>query len=115
MPRFVVLEHDWPQRHWDFMLETNDMLRTWRLTAPPAPGTAVDAELSFDHRKHYLDYEGPLSEGRGSVLRWDAGVFTWEANTADLVAVVLKGSKLGGKVTITRGAGDQWCLFCHKD
>src|SRR4051794_8490712 len=55
MPRFVILEHDHPVLHWDFMLEVGDVLRTWRLAAPPAAGMTVPAEPSFDHRKLYLD------------------------------------------------------------
>ena len=60
VPRYVILEHDHPARHWDFMLESGDVLRTWRLAAPPRPGGAVAAEPSFDHRRAYLDYEGPV-------------------------------------------------------
>ena len=28
MPRFVILEHDYPQRHWDLMLEGDGVLAT---------------------------------------------------------------------------------------
>ena len=73
MPRFVILEHDHPVLHWDFMLEAGDVLRTWRLSAPPIRGAIVAAERIGDHRRLYLDYEGPVSDGRGNVVRWDAG------------------------------------------
>ena len=69
MPRFVVLEHDHPALHWDLMLEGDGVLRTWRLDAPPEPGKTVRATSSFDHRLIYLDYEGPISGGRGCVCR----------------------------------------------
>jgi hypothetical protein len=69
MPRFVILEHDHPELHWDFMLEAGAVLRTWRLAAPPALGQVVAAAASFDHRLLYLDYEGPVSGGRGTVRR----------------------------------------------
>src|SRR5438874_2539346 len=65
MPRFVILEHDWPTRHWDFLLEAGDVLRAWRLLDEPAPGKAVLAEPNFDHRLLYLDFEGALSGNRG--------------------------------------------------
>ena len=58
MPRFVILEHDHPERHWDLMLEANGVLRTWRLHAAPELGNTVVATPSFDHRLAYLDYEG---------------------------------------------------------
>ena len=68
MPRFVILEHDHPILHWDFMLESGEVLRTWRLAAPPRPGADFSAAPSFDHRRVYLDYEGPIS---GATLQID--------------------------------------------
>ena len=73
MPRFVILAHDHPSPHWDFMLEAEEVLRTWRLGRLPHPGTTLSAEPLPDHRKAYLDYEGPVSGGRGTVARADAG------------------------------------------
>src|ERR1700704_4821039 len=76
MPRFVILEHDHPVLHWDLMLEAGTALRTWRLArAPSAPGEVIDALALPDHRLFYLDYEGPVSGGRGVVKRWDAGEY----------------------------------------
>jgi hypothetical protein len=105
MPRFVILEHDHPDLHWDFMLEAAGVLRTWRLAAPPAVGQAVAAVPSFDHRLAYLDYEGPVSGGRGTVRRWDAGTFTWEADGPEGVVVRLEGRRLSG-VAVLRRVGD---------
>ncbi|MGF1580114.1 MAG: DNA polymerase ligase N-terminal domain-containing protein [Gemmataceae bacterium] len=75
MPRFVILEHDHPELHWDFMLEQGDVLKTWRLFEIPTPGATIPGELSFDHRVKYLDYEGPISGNRGSVVQWDGGIY----------------------------------------
>ena len=75
MPRFVVLEHDHPNLHWDLMLESGEMLATWSLQ-PQAPGAfQCPAKRLPDHRKRYLDYEGEVANGRGSVCRVDAGTF----------------------------------------
>src|SRR4051794_1331121 len=71
VPRFVILEHDPPRRHWDFLLETGRGLASWRLREEPGPGGSVPAEPAAPHRRLYLDYEGPVSGGRGSVVRWD--------------------------------------------
>ena len=71
VPRFVILEHDHPTLHWDFLLEDGEVLRAWRLLAEPGPGAAVAAEPNFDHRRLYLDYEGPVSGGRG-IKPWNA-------------------------------------------
>jgi len=74
--RFVVLEHDSPRgRHWDLMLEHEGKLRTWALAAPPDSPGPIPAEPLADHRLVYLDYEGPISGGRGQVRRWDAGLY----------------------------------------
>jgi hypothetical protein len=110
MPRYVILEHDHPIRHWDFMLEVGEVLRTWRLEAPPSPGQGVRAEASFDHRPLYLDYEGPLSGGRGSVARWDAGTFAWAANTEARVVAHLEGGRLRGTAVLERVASGAWSL-----
>ncbi|HEV2948633.1 MAG TPA: DNA polymerase ligase N-terminal domain-containing protein [Gemmataceae bacterium] len=75
MLRYVILEHDWPQKHWDFMLEVGDVLQTWRLRTAPVANMDISAEKTFDHRLMYLDYEGPVSGHRGSVVRWDAGLY----------------------------------------
>ena len=105
MPRFVILEHDHPFPHWDFMLESREVLRTWRLSALPVPGQAVAAEPIGDHRMAYLDYEGPVSRGRGKVVRWDAGTFEWEEDTAERVVVRLAGEKVRGTVTLNIAGG----------
>ena len=100
MPRFVVLEHDWPTLHWDFLLEAGPVLRAWRLLAEPAAGKDVPAEPNADHRVLYLDYEGPVSGDRGTVRRWDAGTFELVADAPGRVEVKLLGAKLAGRCVI---------------
>jgi len=109
VPRYVILEHDHPVRHWDFMLESGDVLRTWRLAAPPSPGGAVAAEPSSDHRRAYLDYEGPVGGGRGTVTRWDAGTFSWE-QADEGVAVRLEGTRLCGRARVEADGAGGWRL-----
>ena len=100
MPRFVVLKHDHPFLHWDLMLETGDVLRTWRLLEEPNRKKRIAADLLPNHRLKYLDYEGPVSGNRGSVSRWDAGEFeVLEANAARL-DVRFCGQKLSGNVVL---------------
>jgi hypothetical protein len=108
MPRYVILEHDWPVRHWDLMLECGAVLRTWRLAAPPSQGQSASAEALGDHRPAYLDYEGPLSGGRGSVVRWDSGTFEWEADEPGRVVVRLAGERFKGKGVMQQDAGKEW-------
>ena len=110
MPRFVLLEHDHPQLHWDLMLEAGDALRTWRLVEPPRIGTSVQAEASFPHRVYYLDYEGPISKNRGSVTRRDWGEFAWEMDTKDVAAVRVHGQRMAGLLRLERHQGDTWIV-----
>jgi DNA polymerase Ligase (LigD) len=111
MPRFVVLEHDHPELHWDFMLEVGGVLRTWQLAAPPRPGALIPATASFDHRLVYLDYEGPVSGKRGRVVAWDRGTFAGEVDSgADVVEVRLQGQRLHGTARLEREASGAWTL-----
>jgi len=113
MPRFVILRHDAPRGlHFDLMLERGGVLVTWALAEPPEPGLELDAESLPDHRIAYLDYEGPVSGGRGSVTRWDRGEFD-EIEWSDTRRVVeLRGEKLACRATIERvpGGPTQWRL-----
>ena len=101
--RFVILEHRTaPAVHWDFMLEWGEVLRTWSLTQPPAPACKLDATSIPDHRKLFLDYEGPISRGRGTVTRWDSGRFTLVSGREGTIVVELAGRKLAGRATLDR-------------
>src|SRR5271168_476758 len=107
MSRYVILEHDHPVLHWDFMLESGRLLRTWRLESLPAPGKIIAATALGDHRLAYLDYEGPLSGNRGTVTQWDSGEFKPVKQTDEHVEVRLHGRRLNGTATLER-AGATW-------
>ncbi len=110
MPRFVILEHHHHGVHWDFMLESGEVLRTWRLESPPTAGETAGATAIGDHRRVYLDYEGEISGGRGHVVRWDAGEFDWVSDAAGQVAVVLRGGRVTGQIHLVRTESDAWSL-----
>jgi hypothetical protein len=110
MPRYVILEHDHPFLHWDLMLESGEVLRSWRLAAPPQPAKWVTATATPDHRRLYLDYEGPVSGNRGRVLRWDHGTFTWQKTDNDHLAVRLDGVRLRGTAVLQRIDTEEWAL-----
>lgn len=109
MPRFVILEHDYPTTHWDLMLESDSVLRTWRLTRPPQSGEAFDATAICDHRLLYLDYEGPISGNRGRVVRWEWGTFGVLEESARRLVVHLVGKRLDGVFVLECAVGDTWC------
>ena len=111
-PRFVVLRHQ-PgaagrrELHWDLMLEAGGQLRTWALDREPAADTIIAATRLADHRSDYLDYEGPISGGRGEVRRFDHGTYQLLSETSDQLVVRLEGQQLNAQVTIAQLCGEQ--------
>lgn len=72
--------------HFDLMLEVEgaDRLQTWQLERwPLAVGETCAVRELAPHRRHYLDFEGELSGGRGCVARVAAG--HWRAEPDLLV------------------------------
>ncbi len=107
--RFVILQHDHPTLHWDFMLDVGATLRTWRLPTIPANGDML-AEQIADHRLAYLDYEGPVSGGRGAVQRFDRGTYRVEASSDNSLDIVIMGETIRGRVHISRDNAATWRL-----
>ncbi|MEZ6142972.1 MAG: DNA polymerase ligase N-terminal domain-containing protein [Zavarzinella sp.] len=107
--RFSILRHDWPILHWDFFLERETDLQSWRLPTEPKAPYHVVAEANFPHRLLYLDYEGPVSNDRGSVSIWDKGTYSVILMDSRTVIVDLTGTHASGRWTIEMAAtDDQW-------
>lgn len=79
----VVLRHELPDGsfHHDWMIARSDAegasletMRMERRIDEAAPGADLDAESIADHRPVYLDHEGPISGGRGTVTRLARGL-----------------------------------------
>lgn len=90
MLRYVVLHHTGhDQPHFDLMFETaaGSPLATWRSATWPAISNLTPLA---DHRRAYLDYEGPVSNNRGQVRRVAAGTHTIIENTSQRLAVQLE-------------------------
>jgi hypothetical protein len=121
MRRFVVLHHETPPgyeraAHYDLMLEwpateapaarlppsgpgaasVPAVLRTWALATLPTPEGTLQAELLPDHRLEYLEYEGPVRGGRGTVTRYDAGTYELLHQSEGALRVRLRGAQLRG-------------------
>ena len=110
--RFVILRHEPGEAgpralHWDLMLEFSDSLRTWALESEPHPGDEVVADELPRHRLDYLEYEGPVSQGRGAVSRIDRGTFDVLEDTTERLAVEVHGERLQGRLQLTRDAAHQ--------
>lgn len=100
--RFVILTHHAPSGlHWDLMLEWGPTLKTWSLSRQPDQyGPTLEGTPLPDHRTMYLDYEGPISGGRGEVRRWDAGQFALLDDTAEALLLKLEGELLAGNYSL---------------
>jgi hypothetical protein len=108
MPRFVVLRHDAPRGlHFDLMLERERVLATWALPEPPEAGRELDADALPDHRMAFLEYEGTLSGGRGSVTRWDRGEFDQIEWSDTRLVVDLRGEQRACRATMERSDDEQ--------
>jgi len=108
---FVILEHRTGQEvHWDLMLQWGDVLRTWSLSRPPEVGQTISARALPDHRIHFLDYEGPISQDRGHVTQWDRGTYKLLDESARALTAELLGKQVAGRITLCRKdeAGAPW-------
>ncbi len=127
--RYVLLRHECPDggkpNHWDLMLESDGALLTWELRQLPDSWLrALDLEPNgnrlgsvvgvpairlADHRLEYLNYEGEISDNRGTVQRIDRGDLNWMDCTASQYAVDLKAGKLCGQAILKRES-NSWRL-----
>lgn len=73
----MVLRHTLPDgsSHFDWLIDRPGAPRvpTFRCDASPASAEAFDADRLPDHRRIYLEYEGPISGDRGRVDRVASG------------------------------------------
>jgi len=115
--RYVVLAHTRADgTHCDLMLEAKGTLVTWALdnlellvNSPEAQGRRLP-----DHRTAYLEYEGPISGGRGSVKRIAAGSILKLDRDDCRVCAVLAGN-LAGTLTAEHLHEDTWRLTFLKE
>ncbi len=88
------------------MFEQGKVLLTWAVEQLPSTAEAVTAERLPDHRLHYLDYEGEVSENRGNVKRVDSGYFDWVSQTPERYEARISGQELRGTLVIEQDASD---------
>ena len=115
MKRAVILKHTLPGGSWhfDWLLQTTDDPESRLLTfrsghhRPDRVGS-FDADRLPDHRAIYLDYEGPISEGRGEVARISTGEICEFALSDESCSAVIvyPGNRLRFEGELL--AGDRW-------
>ncbi|MCA8982761.1 MAG: DNA polymerase ligase N-terminal domain-containing protein [Planctomycetaceae bacterium] len=115
-----------------FLETAGERVPTWRLPCPPGglevppkqipaplgtgscttttqvqPGRGevpfrMPVERIADHRRLYLDYEGPVSANRGIVRIWDTGLYIPLVCEENYWEVRLEGSRVRGFVALSR-------------
>ena len=112
--RYVILQHKgYGCEHWDLMLETGPVLATWQLADRPVgrAGESIEARSIGNHRKRYLDYEGPIGGDRGQVTGYDRGTYRTVDRSVDRWRLKLTGAVLAGPFELVRPAPacpDRW-------
>jgi hypothetical protein len=120
---FVLLRHETTEGvHWDLMLDVGPSLATWQLVEDPAAssepraGEGIPARLLPEHRREYLDYEGPVSRNRGYVTRSDHGTYRLLTRKPAAWTILLTGEGLSGRFRLSavRPGATEW-LFQRLD
>ncbi len=118
--RFVVQLHDATTLHFDFRLQSGEVLRSWAVPKGPSldPGVRRLAVPVEDHSLAAGEFEG-VHEGQ---RRGTGAVIIWDEGTADLVrdepghlSFVLHGRKLSGGFALTRTGPKRWILIKVRD
>ena len=115
-PQFAVLQHR--QRdytHWDLLLElpARELLATFRVDQPPptwATAGVLPIQALPDHRRIYLDYQGPISGDRGTVIRYDRGTMRLVEQTPTHIAAEISGELLHGHLELHATTANLWRL-----
>jgi hypothetical protein len=115
VPSFVLLWHELSDgsgrpSHYDLMLEGDGVLSTWAIDSLPTPGTTLAAMQLADHRLAYLQYEGEIRGGRGTVVRKDAGTYRTLKKSTERWQLAIEGSLLQGHLTLERQADQRWTV-----
>lgn len=112
--RFVILWHELPAdcdrpSHFDLMFESGDVLRTWSIPNLPTQGETLVAVALPDHRNRYLQYQGEVGDGRGTVTRREWGTYKSIADQKNRFVADVAGESLVATLTLTN-VGDEWTL-----
>lgn len=112
--RFVILFHSGQGNdHFDFMLEHEGVLATWQfLNNPLEIGQTgpFSATKLPDHRLAYLDYEGSVSDNRGSVQAIDRGLYRTVHRGPRVWRIELESAGSAGIIELTCLEEPEWLL-----
>ena len=136
---YVIQKHAASRLHYDLRLELDGVMKSWAVPKGPSLDPAVKrlAIHVEDHPLEYNRFEGTIPAGEyggGTVMIWDHGTYTADADPGDPetalregyrkgeLKFVLRGKRLKGSWVLvrTKGRGDrsrqgQWLLIKHRD
>jgi DNA ligase D-like protein (predicted 3'-phosphoesterase) len=118
--RFVVQLHDAATLHFDFRLQSGDVLRSWAVPKGPSldPGIRRLAVPVEDHSMSAGEFEGVHEghrRGSGAVIIWDEGPAGILRDEPGHLSFVLDGRKLTGGFALTRTGPRRWILVKTRD
>jgi bifunctional non-homologous end joining protein LigD len=120
LPRFVVQLHDATTLHFDFRLQSGDVLRSWAVPKGPSldPGIRRLAVPVEDHSMSAGEFEGVHENhrrGSGAVIIWDEGTADIVRDEPGHLSFILDGGKLAGGFALTRTGEKRWILVKVRD
>ena len=113
MNKFVIQKHTKADDvHWDLMLQTGDILQTWRLDSPPQElqNQVTTAIKIFDHPLKFLTYEGAVNDRKGQVEIADHGTYQLIHNGETKIEFELQGKILKGNFILELVVDNDWQL-----
>jgi DNA ligase D-like protein (predicted 3'-phosphoesterase) len=118
--RFVVQLHDATRLHYDFRVQSGEVLRSWAVPKGPSldPRVRRLAVPVEDHTMSAGEFEGVHSgqiRGTGAVIVWDEGTAEVVRDEPGHLSLVLHGHKLSGGFALTRTAAKRWILVKVRD
>ena len=118
--RFVVQLHDATTLHFDFRLQSGEVLRSWAVPKGPSldPGVRRLAVPVEDHSLAAGEFEGVHDgqrRGTGAVIIWDEGTADIVRDEPGHVSFILHGRKLSGGFALTRTGPKRWILVKTRD
>ena len=116
--RFSIAKHEMPANssrhsHFDLFLESEGTLMTWELTSLLTTQNNQVVRRLANHRLVYLDFQGPLSDDRGTVKLVDTGSLEWVTLESERLISRINGQTTDGILTLTSegsSINDVWNL-----
>jgi DNA ligase D-like protein (predicted 3'-phosphoesterase) len=112
--------HDATTLHFDFRLQSGDVLRSWAVPKGPSldPKVRRLAVPVEDHSMSAGEFEGVHEghrRGSGAVIIWDEGIAEIVRDEPGHISFILDGHKLSGGFALTRTGGKSWILVKVRD